>query len=146
MKAKTRRRLEIEELLLYGYSQQKIADKLNISESTVYRTVKKIRDSSAKWLSDLADKNLAHVFRESLEGLRQDLMRLTELLEKPEVKNDIKLQIQIIKEISVIRTKYNSQLVQTPMVWSLDALTKRQKDEQVEQPTLKSLGGICGVK
>ncbi len=144
MKEKTRRRIEIEELLLCGYSQQKIAQKLNISESSVYRTVKKIRDSNTQWLSDLAEKNLANVFRESLEGLRHDIMKLNELLEKPEVKNDIKLQVQIIKEISAIRTQYNKQLVQTPMVWSLEALTKRQKNEPIEQPVLESIGGITG--
>ncbi|MEC4848723.1 MAG: helix-turn-helix domain-containing protein [Nitrosarchaeum sp.] len=146
MKAKTRRRAEIEELLLCGYSQQKIADKLNISESTVYRTVKKIRDSSAKWLSDLAEKDIAHIVRETLEGLKSDLMKLTDMLEDHTVKNDIKLQLQIRKEISAVRLEYLKQITNVPMAWSLENFTKKYAPEPIPQPTMNGLGGISGLK
>lgn len=145
MNGKNKRRMEIEEMLLNGYTQEKISEKLNISISTVYRTVKKIRDSSARWLTDLAERDLAHIFRESLEGLKNDLAKLTELLDEPEVKKDIRLQLQIRKEITTIRIAYTKQLVNAPMVWSLDVFTKKYAPQPIEQPIMNSLGGISGV-
>ncbi len=133
-------------MTISGYTQEKIAEKLNISISTVSRTMRKIRDGSAQWLANLAERDLANIYRESLEGLRQDLMQLNELLNEPSVKTDIKLQLQIRKEITVVRIEYMKQITNFPMVWSLDMLTKKCVPESFPQPILKSLGGITGVK
>lgn len=138
--------MEIQEMTISGYTQEKIAEKLNISISTVSRTMRKIRESSSKWLENLAERDLANIYRESLEGLRQDMMRLNELLEEPSVKTDIKLQLQIRKEITVTRSEYMKQLTNFPMLWSLEIFTKKYAPEPIEQPTLKSIGGITGVK
>ncbi len=146
MKGREKIRFAIQELLLCGYTQERIATKLNISISSVYRTVKKIRDSNKQWLSDLAERNMANVFRESLEGFLHDMAKLNDLLEEPDVKKDIKLQLQIRKEITTIRTEYTKQLVSTPMVWSLDVFTKNHTIHPMEQPIMNGLGGISGVK
>lgn len=146
MKAKEKCKMEIQEMTISGYTQEKIADKLNISISTVSRTMRKIRDGSAQWLTNLAERDLANIYRESLEGLRHDLAKLSDMLEDPLVKADIKLQLQIRKEITVVRSEYMKQITNFPMVWSLDMLTKKCVPESFPQPTLKSLGGISGVK
>lgn len=146
MKGSEQRRFAIQELLLSGYQYEKIAEKLNISISTVSRTMRKLRDSSAQWLANLAERDLANIYRESLEGLRQDLSKLNDLLDEPSVKIDIKLQLQIRKEITATRSEYMKQITNFPMVWSLDILTKKCNPEPIAQPTLKSLGGISGLK
>ena len=146
MKGKEKCKMEIQEMTISGYTQEKIAEKLNISISTVSRTMRKIRDGSAQWLANLAERDLANIYRESLEGLRQDLSKLNDLLDEPSVKNDIKLQLQIRKEITATRSEYMKQITNFPMVWSLDILTKKCNPEPIVQPTLKSLGGITGVK
>ena len=146
MKGKEQRRFEVQELLLNGFTQEKIAEKLNISISTVARSVKKIREGSNQWLTNLAEKDIAHIFRESLEGLKQDLMKLNDLLDDPSVKNDIKLQLQIIKGITAVRSEYLKQLTSAPMVWSLDVFTRKYSPETMPQPTMKGLGGISGVR
>ena len=40
-------KLEVQQLAISGFTQEKIADKLNISESTVFRTLKKLRKGSS---------------------------------------------------------------------------------------------------
>jgi transposase len=145
MKGKEQRRLAIQELHLCGYTYNQIATRLNISSSTVKRTIASIRKSSSKWLEELAEKDLANIYREELEGLRLDLMRLNELLEDPSVKDKPELQLQIIKQMTVTRTQYNNQLRNTPMVYSLELCYRKYKPESLPQPPLKSLGGITGM-
>ena len=53
MKGKEKRNLEIQNLVLSGYTQERIADKLNISVSTVARAVKKMRNSSKQWQTNI---------------------------------------------------------------------------------------------
>lgn len=146
MTCKDKRRLQVQELLLNGFTQERISEKLNISISTVVRTVKKIRKGSAQWLTNLAEKDIAHIVRESLEGLKLDLMKLNNMLDDPAVKNDIKLQLQIRKEITAVRAEYLKQLTNMPMAWSLENFTKKYAPEPIPQPTMKGLGGITGVK
>jgi transposase len=146
MTCKDKRRLQVQELLLSGFTQERISEKLNISVSTVARTVKKIREGSAQWLTNLAERDIAHIVRESLQGLQQDLMNLTDMLEDPAVKNDIKLELQIRKEIIAVRSEYLRQITNMPMAWSLENFTKKYAPEPMSQPTLKGLGGITGVK
>ena len=146
MNGKEQRRLQVQELLLNGFTQERISEKLNISISTVARTVKKIREGSAQWLTNLAEKDIAHIVRETLEGLKLDLMKLNDMLEDSSVKNDIKLQLQIRKEITAVRSEYLKQLTNMPMAWSLDVFTKKYAPESMPQPTMKGLGGISGLK
>ena len=146
MKGREQRRLQVQELLLNGFTQERISEKLNISISTVARTVKKIREGSAQWLANLAEKDIAHIVRESLEGLKLDLMKLNDMLEDPVAKNDIKLRLQIRKEITAVRSEYLKQLTNMPMAWSLENFTKKYAPETMPQPTLNGLGGISGLK
>ena len=145
MKGKEKRNLQVQELVLSGYTQEKIADKLNISVSTVSRTIHKLRKGSSQWLTNLAERDMAYIFHESLQGFQQDMMCLNELLEDESVKNNPKLQLQIRREISQIRSKYLEHLVKAPMVWSMSVFTSKYSPEPIVQPTMNSLGGISGV-
>ena len=145
MKGKEKRNLEIQNLVLSGYTQERIADKLNISVSTVARAVKKMRNSSKQWLQNLAEKDYANIYREALEGFQQDLMNLNDMLEDPQVQKNVKLQLQIRKMIIDTRSKRLEHLLRGPVVWSMDALIKKCKPEPIEQPVMESLGGITGI-
>ena len=145
MTCKQKIRLEIQQLTLSGYTQEKIAEKLNVSISTVSRTIRKLRKSSSQWLTDLAEKDMAYIYHESLLGFQQDMMNLNELLEDESVKNNPKLQLQIYREITNIRTKYLDNLVKAPMVWSMSVFTSKYSPEPIIQPTMNGLNGISGV-
>lgn len=123
----------MEELTFYGYTQQQISDKLNISLSTVRRDQTKMRRSNQYWLEDLAKGGLIHAFREALEGYRHDLARLHDMLED---EKDKALQIRIYKSMSDIRAKYLEILAKTPTIWGLQILTKENNIQPVEMPEL----------
>ncbi len=136
---------EIQELVLSGYTQEKIAEKLNISISTVTRAIRKQRNSNKQWLENLAQKDYANIYREALAGFQQDLMHLNDLLEDPKIQDNIKLQLQIRRTISEIRSKRLEHLLRGPVVWSMNALIQKCNPSPIEQPTMNSLGGISGV-
>jgi len=141
-----KRRMRVWELLVMGYSQQKIADKVGISLRNVQRDIQWARKENEEWLEDLANKNFASIFREALEGLRQDMARLQEMLEDEEVQQDKPLQVKIIKTISEIRVRYAKCIGEFPVVWSIDGLLKKCSPQPIPRPTIPSLHGITGTK
>jgi len=146
MKNKEKRRLEIQELNLAGFSQEKIAQKLGISISTVSRTIKKLREESNRWLVNLARRDYASLYKEALDGLKQDLVYLYELSQEENVKNNPRLCLQIRREITHVRSEYLKNLLQGPVVWSMEVLSKNSIGKPIPQPTMESLEGISGIK
>ena len=146
MKNKEKRRLEIQELNLAGFSQEKIAKKLGISTSTVYRTIQKLREESNRWLVNLARRDYASLYKEALDGLKQDLVYLYELSQEESVKNNPKLCLQIRREITHVRSEYLKNLLQGPVVWSIEILSKNSIGKPIHLPTMEALGGISGIK
>ena len=140
--SRLKRRLQVQELLFSGYTQEKISQKLGISTKTVTRDIHWIRENSENWLEELAGTNYAHVFRESLEGYKQDIMRLYEMLEKCK---DDNTRIKIINTISGIRYRYTAQLGQFPAVWAMDVFVKKNNPHSIELPELSSLSRITGM-
>ena len=145
MKGKEKLRLDIQELTFSGYTQNKIAEKLGISTSTVSRTLSKLRKESNQWLTNLAQRDYANIYRESLEGYRQDMMHLNELLEDESIKKNVKLQLQIRREITHIRSQYLTYLLQGPMVWSMAILVKNNSSQSIIEPKMEALEGISGI-
>ncbi len=146
MKNKEKRRLDIQELNLAGFSQEKIAQKMGISISTVYRTIQKLREESNRWLVNLARRDYASLYKEALDGLKQDLVYLYELTQEESVKDNPKLRLQIRREITHVRSEYLKNLLQGPVVWSMEVLSKNSVGEPILLPTMEALGGISGVK
>ncbi len=146
MKNKEKRRLDIQELNLAGFSQEKIAKKLGISTSTVYRTIQKLREESNRWLVNLARRDYASLYKEALDGLKQDLVYLYELSQKETVKDNPKLCLQIRREITHVRSEYLKNLLQGPVVWSMEVLSKNSIGKLIPPPTMEALGGISGIK
>lgn len=127
MKGKEKRRLMVQDLLLEGYTQVKIAEKLNVSISTVEDDVRKFREGNERWLEDLFPKKMVHVFREGLEGIKKDMLTLREMLDEESVKNDVPLKLKIIKSISELRGDYLQMLTKTPFVWSANLFVKKNE-------------------
>jgi len=145
MKGKEKLNLAICELNQNGYNSEKIAKRLGISVSSVYRALKKQRQQSNQWLTNLAQKDLANTFKQSLDGSLQDLMHLNDLLEDESVKENVKLQLQIRREIIHARSEYFKNLLQGPMVWSMQSFIKENSPHSIIEPKMDALGGISGV-
>jgi len=127
MKGKEKRRLMVQELLIEGYTQEKIAEKLNVSISTVEREVRKLRESNERWLEDLFPKEMVHIFREGLEGIKKDMLTIREMLDEESVKNDVPLKLKILRSISELREKYLELFHHTPLVWSTRLFVKKNQ-------------------
>ena len=138
MPNRLKRRLQVQELLFSGYTQEKISEKLKVSLKTIGRDIKWIRRNAQNWLDDIAKTNFVNVFRETLEGYRQDIVRLYEMLEKCK---DDKTKIKLIKTISDIRYRYAGQFVQFPVVWSMDVYVKKNNPHLIEEPEMRSIYG-----
>ncbi len=137
------RRLQVQELPFSGYSYEKISQKLEISTKTVARDIKWIRNNNKNWLEELAENGFAQEFRETIEGYKQDIMRLQEMQENCTEDN---LRLKIIKAITDTRRKYIEQFSQFPMVWAMNVFVKKNNPQSIEQPTMPSLSDISGVK
>ena len=142
MADKLQRRLKVQELLFAGYDQHSIAKKTGVSIRTTCRDVEWIRKNNKNWLDDLAEKGFTQEFRETLEGYKQDIMRLQEMQEKCK---DQSLRLQIIKKISDIRYKYVEQFARFPAVWAMDVFVQKNNPHPIEKPTLPSLSGISVI-
>ncbi len=130
MPNRLKRRLQVQELLFSGYTQEKISEKLKVSLKTIGRDIKWIRRDAQNWLDDIAKTNFVNVFRETLEGYKQDIVRLYEMLEKCK---DDNTKIKLIKTISDIRYRYSQQFAEFPVVWSLDVFVKKNNPQPMEE-------------
>jgi len=137
-----KRRMKVEELLFSGYGNEKISEKLGISTKTVRRDIKWIRQNNKNWLEDVANFGFIQEFRESLEGYKQDIIRLYEMLEQCK---DDNTKIKLIKAISDVRYRYTEQFARFPAVWAMDVFVQKNNPHSIEQPTLPSLSGISGM-
>ena len=136
MKGKQKRRMLVEELTFSGYTQEQIADKLNVSISTIQRDVKKLRDSNHGWLEDLVKNGLIHAYREGLEGYRNDMTKLRDMLDDKDTKKDKSLQVRIFKTIGDLRKHYLEMLSVHPMVWAFEMFVKKNNPVPIEKPEL----------
>lgn len=145
MKGKLRRHLAIRELILQGRTQEQVAEKLNVSTSTVYRHCKNMRQASIQWIADLAEYDYARTYKDALDGLQNDLGKLLDMLETQPVKDSPELQLQIRKQMTAVREARLRHLMRGPMVWSMEMFRKKYAPTSMRQPTVKSLGGITGT-
>jgi hypothetical protein len=145
MKARLQRQLAIREGILQGRTQEEVASRLYVSVSTVYRECCRMREASKQWMTDLAENDLTRIFKDSIDGLLQDLTKLHDMLEDPTVKDNPELVLQIRKQITLVREAHLKHLLRAPMVWSMEVFRKKYATGTIPQPVMESLGGITGV-
>lgn len=138
---KEKQRQAILNLLFAGYTQERIAKKLNISVRTVSRHVRKIREGSKTWMDDLAFKSFVHLYRESLEGIQYNIMYLRDMLDEESTKSDNHLRLKIIKQISDLQYKQGELLHKGPMVWSIDKVIKKKEAGSTQISQMESIWG-----
>jgi biotin operon repressor len=135
---------DIQELNLAGFSQESIAKRLGICKTKVSKVIQKVRKESDGWIINLARKNYANLYKEALDGLKQDLAYLYDLSQEESVKNDPKLGLQIRRQITYVRSIYVKNLISAPAVWSVQVLAKNCIGEPIPEAIMESLGGISG--
>jgi len=120
--SKNSRKAQVQELLLRGYTQAKIALELNVCDRTIRRDIQKLKERSRFWLENLAREEFIFEYQQTLAGLKQDMSRLNEMYEDESVQKNIPLQLKILKQISETRSKYGELLHKGPMIMSIGKL------------------------
>ncbi len=139
---KNSRKEIIHNLLIQGYSQERIAEKLNISPKIVKRDIYKIREGDKQWFENLAKGEFLSKYRETLDVCDDQLIKLYEVLEKASVKNDPNLELKIITQISKVNHSRGELLHKGPMVWSLTGLLNKCNPEKIPLPVMSCLEGF----
>lgn len=103
------RRAKIMELLTNGHtSQVDIARRLNVSEPTVSRDIRALRDRSKKELETHLQDKLPFEYARAMEGINATLKRVSEMLEEakdPKTKIEcMKLQMELWKSVMSLAT------------------------------------------
>lgn len=140
-KSKNQRTIQVRELMMAGYTQDKIAEKLNISKRTIARDMQKIKIGAEQWLENLANYDFVDKYRQTLEGFDYDRTRLEELYTSTD---DVALKHKIIESIHHNRELSLGLLVKAPITWGIDRLLKMHNPISFKRPKtmLDRLGSI----
>ena len=99
------RQHEVHLLQLQGLSNKEIADKLEVSLSTVEKDLHEIRQQIKSWIEDFRSEEVYCSFRNSYEQLEQIQK---ELWKKYQEEKDPKLQVRILDSLAdkIIKSSY----------------------------------------
>jgi len=91
------RRKKTWDLYLQGFSQQDIAEKLNVSYKTISRDFHEMKKESARWMETLPKGEIQLYHKSNFEMLKKVSQELWNLFEKTE---DEKLKLKILSTIA----------------------------------------------
>jgi len=91
------RRIEVWDLLMQGFTQQQIADKLDVSLKTISRDIKEIKKESVQWMESLPKGEIQMQYRSINETLGRIIQELWKMYDNNE---DNKLKITILNSIA----------------------------------------------
>jgi IS30 family transposase len=64
------RRKKVASLLAQAATEEEIAQKLGVDQSTISRDIKSLKQSSQKFVYDLAKTDLAYAYKQSIDGIQ----------------------------------------------------------------------------
>ena len=65
------RRKQVSTLLAQAVTEEEIAQKLNVDQSTISRDIKHLKVVSQKFVYDLAKSDLAFYYKQSIDGIQE---------------------------------------------------------------------------
>jgi len=90
------RRNRVWNLLTQGFTQQQIADKLQVSPKTIYRDFQEIKKESIEWMETLPKGEIQLYYKTTFELIDTSINEMWKLFEKTE---DEKLKLNILRTI-----------------------------------------------
>ena len=91
------RQQKVWDLTLKGFTQEEIADKLDVSTKTISRDAKEIKKDSIRWMDTLPRGQIQMYHRSNFETIERVIKELWQLFETTE---DDKLKVKILKTIA----------------------------------------------
>jgi len=120
------RKQKVWDLTLQGFTQEEIAEKLDVSTKTISRDAKEIKKDSIRWMDTLPRGQIQMYHRSNFETIERVIKELWKLFETT---NDDKLKVKILKTIADNRKTHAS------LLESSDLMTLGNTLHEIISPT-----------
>jgi IS30 family transposase len=118
------RRKQVSALLAQAVTEEEIAQKLNVDQSTISRDIKHLKVVSQKFVYDLAKSDLAFYYKQSIDGIQEVNKKAWELY-RNQNNTDMKLKLLALKLVKECNEAIFSLFSQGPSIMNIKALEER---------------------
>jgi hypothetical protein len=121
------RRKQVSALLAQAVTEEEIAQKLNVDQSTISRDIKHLKLVSQKFVYDLAKSDLAFYYKQSIDGIQEVNKKAWELYrnQNNNTTNDMKIKLLALKLAKKCNEAVFSLFSQGPSIMNIKALEER---------------------
>ena len=107
------RQQKVWDLMLQGFTQEEIAEKLDVSTKTISRDANEIKKDSIRWMDTLPRGQIQMYHRSNFETIERVIKELWKLFESTK---DEKLKVKILKTIADNRKTHASLLERSDLM------------------------------
>jgi hypothetical protein len=126
------RRKQVSALLAQAVTEEEIAQKLNVDQSTISRDIKHLKVISQRFVYDLAKSDLAFYYKQSIDGIQEVNKKAWELYRNQNNTNDMKIKLLALKLAKECNEAIFSLFSQGPSIMNIKALEERLNKVEVE--------------
>jgi hypothetical protein len=119
------RRKQVSALLAQAVTEEDIAQKLNVDQSTISRDIKHLKVLSQKFVYDLAKSDLAFYYKQSIDGIQEVNKKAWELYRNQNNTNDMKIKLLALKLAKECNEAVFSLFQSGPSVLNMKSLEER---------------------
>lgn len=117
------RRKQVASLLAQATTEEEIALKLNVDQSTISRDIKALKQKSQQFVYDLAKSDLAFYYKQSIDGIQEVNKKTWELYRSSQ--EDMKIKLLALKLVKECNEAIFSLFSQGPSIMNIKALEER---------------------
>jgi hypothetical protein len=121
------RRKQVSALLAQAVTEEAIAQKLNVDQSTISRDIKHLKVLSQRFVYDLAKSDLAFYYKQSIDGIQEVNKKAWELYrnQNNNTTNDLKIKLLALKLAKECNEAVFSLFQSGPSVLNMKSLEER---------------------
>lgn len=118
------RRKKVASLIAMAATEEEIAEKLNVDQSTISRDIKHLKVVSQKFVYDLAKSDLAFYYKQSIDGIQEVNKKAWEMY-RNQNNTDMKIKLLALKLVKECNEAIFSLFSQGPSIMNIRALEER---------------------
>ena len=118
------RRKKVASLIAMAATEEEIAEKLNVDQSTISRDIKHLKVVSQRFVYDLAKSDLAFYYKQSIDGIQEVNKKAWEMY-RNQNSTDMKIKLLALKLVKECNEAIFSLFSQGPSIMNIRALEER---------------------
>ena len=118
------RRKKVASLIAMAATEEEIAEKLNVDQSTISRDIKHLKVVSQKFVYDLAKSDLAFYYKQSIDGIQEVNKKAWEMY-RNQNNTDMKIKLLALKLVKECNEAIFSLFSQGSSIMNIRALEER---------------------